>query len=89
VDHQPQLVDHALGEQRADQGGAAGDRDVLARCCFSLLISPTTSLPSSVESCQLTSFSVLEATYFGESFMAAAIGSSSADWPGQNAANSS
>jgi hypothetical protein len=27
---QPELVDETFPEQRADQGGAAGDRDVLA-----------------------------------------------------------
>jgi hypothetical protein len=61
----------------------------LPGCCFSFLISATTSSPSSVEFCQVTSLSVFEATYFGRPFMAAAIGSSSDDWLGQNAAHSS
>jgi hypothetical protein len=31
MDHEPQLVQKVLGQQRPYQGGAPGDRDVLAR----------------------------------------------------------
>jgi len=31
MDHEPQLVEEPVGQQRPDQGATAGDRDVLVR----------------------------------------------------------
>src|SRR5436309_16115690 len=68
VDHQPQLVDQVVVQQRADEPDAAGDDDLPANSCFSFETSCITSPASTVELFQAGSFRVEDTTNLGISF---------------------